>query len=106
MLPNRFLGVVGEHKFDVEEMAVSYDRNLLLSCSHDQCVKFWSVTDIHKEKIQPHKKARHATKSKRLGTTKKNNFFAGLEEDSKEEDDDDDDDDDSNDDDDSDEDSD
>ncbi|XP_076446005.1 WD repeat-containing protein 55-like [Babylonia areolata] len=102
ILPNRFLGVVGEHQFDVEGLALTHDRHLLVSSSHDQCLKFWSVADIHRQRVQPHKKARHATKSKRLGTAKNhNNFFAGLAEEEREEErcSDDDDDDDSSDDD-------
>ncbi|KAK7096699.1 WD repeat-containing protein 55-like [Littorina saxatilis] len=103
ILPNRFIGVVGEHEFDVEGLALSHDRQVLLSCSHDQCVKFWSVSDVGKEKINASKKALSANKSKKLGTTKQTDFFAGFaEQDGQEnvdgEDDDDDEDDDSDDD--------
>ena len=78
ILPNRFLGEVGEHQFDVESLAVSHDRRFLLSCSHDQCLKFWAVKSVVKEKVDATKKAKHSTKSKKLGTTKMNDFFSGF----------------------------
>ena len=71
---------MGEHQFDVEGLSVSHDRHFLLSCSHDQCVKFWAVRSVINEKVDATKKAKHSTKSKKLGTTKKNDFFSGFAE--------------------------
>ena len=80
ILPNRFMGVVGEHQFDVEALSLSHDRHWLLSCSHDQHIKFWDVQDVLKEKVNAKKKAKHSTKSKRLNTSQKTDFFSGLAE--------------------------
>lgn len=44
MYPNKLLGVVGDHDdFPIEKIALSHDRALLASCSHDQTVQFWDV---------------------------------------------------------------
>jgi WD40 repeat protein len=81
ILPNRFLGVIGEHKFDVESLALSHDQQLLVSCSHDHCVKFWDVCSVKREKFDAHKKAKGTNKTKKLGTAKQKDFFAGLADD-------------------------
>ena len=79
ILPNRFIGVIGEHEFDVEGMTLTHDRSLLASCSHDQVIKFWDVSNIGSVKVNVKKKAKKANKTKRIGTAKKkNDFFAGL----------------------------
>ncbi|KAK7503871.1 hypothetical protein BaRGS_00004994, partial [Batillaria attramentaria] len=72
ILPNRFLGIVGEHEdFPIEGLALSHDKQYLASCSHDQRVKFWFVGDVKKEKINVSKKAKHSNQTKRLGTAAK-----------------------------------
>lgn len=50
ILPNKMIGVVGEHAdFPVERLAFSYDRNILGSASHDNTVKLWDVKYLHEE---------------------------------------------------------
>ena len=49
--PNKLLGMVGEHEedFPIEKIALSRDRSLVGSISHDNCIKFWdirSMTDV------------------------------------------------------------
>jgi hypothetical protein len=82
ILPNRFIGVVGEHDgFPIENMCVSHDKTLLASCSHDQKIKFWNVQNVKKEKIDQTRRAKRGNKTKPLNTSAANsNFFADLEE--------------------------
>ena len=45
LMPNRLLGVVGDHDdFPVETMRYSADRTLVASLSHDLVVRFWDVS--------------------------------------------------------------
>lgn len=45
VLPNRMLGVVGEHsEWPVERLALSADRGLLASASHDNTLKLWDIS--------------------------------------------------------------
>jgi len=44
MYPNKLLGVVGDHdEFPIEKIALSNNRHVLASCSHDSTVQFWDV---------------------------------------------------------------
>eukprot|EP00281_Chroomonas_sp_CCMP1168_P027158 CAMPEP_0206248846 /NCGR_PEP_ID=MMETSP0047_2-20121206/20590_1 /ASSEMBLY_ACC=CAM_ASM_000192 /TAXON_ID=195065 /ORGANISM="Chroomonas mesostigmatica_cf, Strain CCMP1168" /LENGTH=366 /DNA_ID=CAMNT_0053674523 /DNA_START=51 /DNA_END=1151 /DNA_ORIENTATION=- len=48
--PNKLLGVIGEHEgYPVEHLAVSFDKKYLGSCSHDNTVKFWDVSELYEE---------------------------------------------------------
>jgi WD40 repeat protein len=48
ILPNKMIGVIGEHAdFPVERLAFSHDRNILGSASHDNTVKLWDVRYLH-----------------------------------------------------------
>lgn len=80
ILPNRFLGVVGEHEeLPIEALSLTHDGQYLVSCSHDQCVKFWYVGDLKDIKVDTSKKAKSSVKRKPIGkAAKKNDFFAGL----------------------------
>lgn len=82
ILPNRFLGVIGQHdEFPVENLSLSRCRSLLASCSHDQTVKFWNVSDVDKETIDTTKRAKKASKTKALNKAMaQDEFFADLAE--------------------------
>ncbi|XP_069129880.1 WD repeat-containing protein 55-like [Argopecten irradians] len=82
ILPNRFLGVVGDHDdLPVENLSLSHDSNLLASCSHDQTIKFWNTSDFTDLTVNTKKKAKKANKNKKLSSTGKSDFFAGLADD-------------------------
>ncbi|GLI62678.1 hypothetical protein VaNZ11_005354 [Volvox africanus] len=46
VLPNRLLGILGQHNgdFPVERLALSSDRRVLASTSHDAAVKLWDLS--------------------------------------------------------------
>ncbi|XP_071951859.1 WD repeat-containing protein 55-like [Antedon mediterranea] len=79
ILPNRFLGVVGDHdEFPIESMDVSHEGDLLASCSHDQKIKFWNISNLEDIEFSTKQKAKKTDKTKRLKTTRNNDFFADL----------------------------
>lgn len=40
--PNKLLGVIGDHdEMPVEKIDLSFDKNLIGSCSHDGNIRFW-----------------------------------------------------------------
>ena len=81
ILPNRFIGVVGEHEdFPVENLSLSRDKTFIASCSHDQTIKFWNVEEIKEEQVSTKKKAKKTNKPKYMKSAAKDNFFAGLAE--------------------------
>ncbi|GLC46097.1 hypothetical protein PLESTB_001033100 [Pleodorina starrii] len=49
VLPNRLLGILGQHNgdFPVERLALSSDRRVLASTSHDAAVKLWDLAVLH-----------------------------------------------------------
>jgi WD40 repeat protein len=50
ILPNKFLGVIGDHDdFPIECLRLSHDENLLASSSHDNTVKFWNISYLFEE---------------------------------------------------------
>ena len=50
VLPNRFVGVVGEHMdCPIERMALSGDERLLATVSHDNQLKFWDLWESDKD---------------------------------------------------------
>lgn len=73
ILPNRFVGTIGEHDdFPVERMRLSRDGDLLASCSHDQSIKFWDVSHLQSLSVDPGGKKGTVTE------TAANDFFADL----------------------------
>lgn len=50
ILPNKMIGVIGEHAdFPIERLAFSHDRTILGSASHDNTVKLWDVRYLHED---------------------------------------------------------
>ncbi|XP_022084469.1 WD repeat-containing protein 55-like [Acanthaster planci] len=80
ILPNRFLGVIGDHDdFPIESLALSADKQILASCSHDQKIKFWNVAHLLAKEVDPHAKAERKNKFRHFDAKGKHeNFFAGL----------------------------
>lgn len=75
ILPNRFVGTVGEHKdFPVERMRISSDGNTLASCSYDQSIKFWDVSHLKTLRVDPSGKKKRETPTKKAT----DDFFADL----------------------------
>jgi len=49
--PNKLLGVIGDHdEFPIEKIAMSHDRALVASCSHDNTVQFWDIQFLTNDK--------------------------------------------------------
>ena len=47
ILPNKMIGVLGEHEdYPVERLALSEDRKLLVSASHDSTLKLWDLQKL------------------------------------------------------------
>ena len=82
VLPNRFMGVLGQHDdFPIENLTKSHCNKYLASCSHDQHIKFWNIEDVENIKVDASKKPKNSHKNKNIGkTAARNDFFAGLEE--------------------------
>eukprot|EP00057_Strongylocentrotus_purpuratus_P003868 XP_003727551.1 PREDICTED: WD repeat-containing protein 55 isoform X3 [Strongylocentrotus purpuratus] len=80
MLPNRFLGIVGEHEgLPVESMTVSFDSKYLASCALEEKIRFWGVEHLQKTNVDPRGKAGKNDSSKRLTETgRQENFFSDL----------------------------
>ena len=82
LLPNRVLGVVGQHMedFPVESLTLTSDETCIASCSHDQRVKFWNVEELKSQTVDTSKKGtKKAKKGKvKFGKAKKDDFFSGL----------------------------
>lgn len=80
MLPNRFLGIVGDHEeLPVESMTVSFDSRYLASCALEDKIRFWGVEHLQKTNVDPRGKADKNDSSRRLTETgKQENFFADL----------------------------
>ena len=80
ILPNRVLGVVGDHEdFPIENMSKSRCGRWLVSCGHDQKVKFWDLKDVEKERVDTSKKAKKLKTLKPLSSTAtRNDFFSDF----------------------------
>ena len=80
ILPNRFLGVVGQHEqYPVENLSLSHCGHLVASCSHDQRIKFWNVADVDAETVDPQRKPKAAHKTRLLNkSAAKDDFFADM----------------------------
>ena len=78
ILPNRLVGVVGEHEdFPVENLSKSHCGRFLASCSHDQKIKFWNIEELPSVEIEANKKGRKFG-SKQTTAFRKDDFFSDL----------------------------
>ncbi|KAF7643835.1 hypothetical protein LDENG_00232450 [Lucifuga dentata] len=82
LLPNRVIGCIGQHVGEpIEALATSRDARFLISCAHDQLVKFWDISSLPGTTVNEYRKRKK--KDGRLKSlTKKalgeNDFFSGL----------------------------
>ena len=82
ILPNRFLGVLGNHDgFPIQNLCLSNDGNVCASSSFDSCVKFWNIENIRNIKLDAQSKRNKKLKNKKITASgKTDNFFADLDE--------------------------
>lgn len=80
ILPNRIIGVVGQHSDStVENLATSRDGTLLASCSDDATIQFWDIQYLLEEKVSDKHKAKRSAKTKQLkSSNRRDDFFADL----------------------------
>jgi len=96
--PNRFLGPLGDHTstFPIENIDVSFDKNIMGTVSHDYCVNFLNIRFLYedddekeeKEEKDKDKDDNNGDKEEKMEedddqntnnkTTKKGGFFSGL----------------------------
>lgn len=82
LLPNRVIGCIGQHVGEpIEELARSRDSRFLVSCSHDQLIKFWDISSLQSVTVNEYRKRKKkdgrmkSLSKKALGD---NDFFSGL----------------------------
>ncbi|CAK8683589.1 unnamed protein product [Clavelina lepadiformis] len=83
VLPNRFLGVVGDHDgLPVEKIRCTHDGKYLASISHDDVVKFWSVEYLKDIQVSAREKAERYRKNEKMAKSgvgpSKREFFSDL----------------------------
>ncbi|XP_059141792.1 WD repeat-containing protein 55-like [Physella acuta] len=81
VLPNRVLGLVGDHPgdFPIEKLSLTADTSCIASCSHDQRVKFWNIEELKSQTVDTSKQAtKKAKKLVKFSKAKANDFFSGL----------------------------
>lgn len=51
VMPNKLLGIVGDHggDFPIEDICMSFNKGLLASASHDNCIKFWNINYLFED---------------------------------------------------------
>lgn len=82
LLPNRVIGCIGQHLGEpIEELAKSWDSRFLVSCAHDQLIKFWDISSLPNTTVNEYRK-RKKKDGRMKSLTKKahgdNDFFSGL----------------------------
>ena len=74
ILPNKFLGTIGEHEdFPIDRICLSHNGCIIGSCSHDQRVKFWNISHLREMNLE---EASSSHKEEQEDTS--DNFFADL----------------------------
>lgn len=82
VLPNRILGTVGEHPgFPVEALSLSHCGQWLVSCSHDQLVKFSDVREVLTQHVDGHRQLRRSDQRRVLSSrlAAERDFFGDLD---------------------------
>jgi len=82
LLPNRVIGCIGQHVGEpIEEISKSWDSRFVVSCAHDQLIKFWDISSLPKTTVSEYRK-RKKKGGRMKSLTKKalgeNDFFSGL----------------------------
>ncbi|XP_005459193.1 WD repeat-containing protein 55 [Oreochromis niloticus] len=82
LLPNRVIGCIGQHVGEpIEELTKSWDSRFLVSCAHDQLIKFWDISSLPNTTVNEYRK-RKKKNGRMKSLTKKahgdNDFFSGL----------------------------
>ncbi|RVE60851.1 hypothetical protein OJAV_G00185170 [Oryzias javanicus] len=82
LLPNRVIGCIGQHVGEpIEEINKSWDSRFLVSCAHDQLIKFWEISNLPQTTVSDYRK-RKKKDGRMKSLTKKalgdNDFFSGL----------------------------
>ena len=77
--PHRGIGIIGKHgNFGIENLKLSPDK-LLLASSSETSIKFWDVSHLQEETIEPIKQKKIQRKRRLEESSKKeNDFFADL----------------------------
>ncbi|XP_047003608.1 WD repeat-containing protein 55 homolog [Schistocerca americana] len=81
LFPHRHLGIVGQHKLNIEAADISGNGELLASSSLDHTIKFWNIKYFEDVQVDEKKKARKKEMNHNLPSSKFRNssdFFAGL----------------------------
>jgi len=86
ILPNKLLGVIGEHgNFPIERIRLSPDNKHLGSCSHDNTVKFWHLDVLFESTNEQNENITNTTTKDSMQTEatipqrqSKSNFYDGL----------------------------
>ncbi|VDP19607.1 unnamed protein product, partial [Soboliphyme baturini] len=79
MLPNQLGRIIGSHQGGIEDLALSFDKKLVISCSDDNKVKFWKNDRKRKNVaiLSKRKKPIHSLREQLKHS--KGEFFEGLE---------------------------
>jgi len=82
ILPSRVLGPVGRHMedFPILNLSLTHDQTCVVSCSHDERVKFWNVEEAKQQSVDISKTGTKEAKRNKLsfGKAKQHDFFADL----------------------------
>ncbi|XP_072449830.1 WD repeat-containing protein 55 isoform X2 [Chiloscyllium punctatum] len=82
IFPNRVIGSVGQHVGEpIEQIAISHEGRFLASCAHDQKVKFWDISDLHKVVVDDYRRRKKRGKLESLSRKafgSGSDFFADL----------------------------
>ncbi|KAM9425636.1 WD repeat-containing protein 55 [Pholidichthys leucotaenia] len=89
LFPNRVIGCIGQHVGEpIEEITKCRDSRFLVSCAHDQLIKFWDISSLPSTTVEEYRK-RKRKDSRMKSLTKKalgdNDFFSGLVEETEKE---------------------